>query len=266
MLAFMAIEPFTLRGLVLSVVDALALVACIAPALWLLVVRPLRRLVKERGELLKRTLRAQEEERARLARDLHDEIGQSQTAILLGLRSVASATTLEAARQQAEAVRHMAAEAMESTRRLARGLAPGVLEELGLQAAIDRVCEDLETAGPLKVGRDLRLGAIRLEPSVEIAAYRVVQEALTNAVKHAHATHVQVALWLGDDQLHLRISDNGMGFRELQHGGTSPKHGLGLASMRERVSLLGGEFSIGSAPDGGTELTAWLPLTPSTRS
>lgn len=266
MLAFMAVEPFTIRGLVLSIVDAMVLVLCLAPALWLLVVRPLRQLVKERGELLKRTLRAQEEERARLARDLHDEIGQTQTAILLGLRSVASATTLEAAHHQAEAVRHMAAGAIESTRRMARGLAPGVLEELGLQAAIDRVCEDLETAGTLTVQRNLQLGAIRLEPSVEIAAYRVVQEALTNAVKHAHATQVRVALWLGDDQLHLQISDNGVGIGELQSGDTSPKRGLGLASMRERVSLLGGEFSIGSAPDGGTVLTAWLPLTPSTRS
>lgn len=246
-------------GLFVALGDSVLLVCALAPALWFLIVRPLRRLVAERGALLTRTMQAQEEERARLARDLHDGLGQAQTALLLGASAVANARTLEEARERAESLRQMAVEALESTRRIARGLAPAVLADLGLEAAVGRMCEDLASASGVSIQRELRVGEPRLPAPVETTAYRVIQEALTNALKHAHARQISVRVERGGtDRLELEVRDDGRGIPDpdAAQAGT----GLGLASMRERVVLLGGDFSIASTPTEGTSIRAWLPL------
>lgn len=258
-MALLAIAvPVPRTGAALSLIDSLALVAALCPALWLLVVRPLRRLVAERGALLARTLTVQEEERARLARDLHDELGQAQTAVLLGLRSVANARTLDEARERAESVHAIAVGAVESTRRMARGLSPSVLTDFGLSEAVGRVCEDVSAATGIDITRTVDTGTDRLPPSIEIAAYRVVQEALTNAVKHADATSIDVRLRLEDERLILEIIDNGRGLPDTDDTGP----GLGLAGMRQRVVLLGGEFRVTSGPASGTILRAAIPVRP----
>lgn len=258
-MALLAIAaPVPRTGATLSLIDSLVLVAALCPALWLIVVRPLRSLVSERGALLARTLAIQEEERARLARDLHDELGQAQTAVLLGLRSVVHARSLEEARERAESVHSIAVGAVESTRRMARGLSPTVLTDFGLLEAIERVCEDASAASGVEITRNIDTGTARLNPSIEIAAYRIVQEALTNALKHAGATTINVNLRLEKGSLSLEVRDNGRGLSNLRESNS----GLGLSSMRQRVLLLGGEFRLTSEPPSGTTLLATLPAQP----
>lgn len=250
--------PVPRTSAALSLIDSLVLVAALCPALWLLVVRPLRSLVADRGALLTRTLTIQEEERARLARDLHDELGQAQTAVLLGLRAVTNARTLDEARERAEGVHEIAVGAVESTRRMARGLSPSVLTDFGLSEAVERVCEDVSAATGIDITRAVDTGTERFHPSIEIAAYRIVQEALTNAVKHADATSINVRLHLEGGRLVLEVSDDGRGLPDADHTG----FGLGLAGMRQRVVLLGGVFRVTSAPASGTILRAAIPARP----
>ncbi|MDZ4829286.1 MAG: sensor histidine kinase [Phycisphaerae bacterium] len=243
---------------IIALLDALTLVAALSPVLWLLVVRPLRATIAERGAMLARTLRAQEEERARLARDLHDELGQVQFAILLGARSVVNAQTLADAQTRAAEVARMASESIESSRRIASGLAPGVLIDLGLAVAAERLCEDIALASGLSIEHTIALGPERLARETEFAAYRVLQEALTNCVKHARAAHVRVTLDATDDMLRLSVADDGSGIApnlDANHG-----DGFGLRSMRERILLRNGAFSVVSSPMRGTTVTATLPV------
>jgi two-component system sensor histidine kinase UhpB len=260
MLGITAAFPKAQGTLAVSLVDALVLVAVLCPALWLLVVRPLRALVSERGALLVQALRMQEEERARLARDLHDELGQSQTAILLGLRSIRDSSTLDQAKERAGGVHQMAVEAVESARRMARGLSPSVLTDFGLGPAVERVCEDLSAASGIDVVRDIRIGSTRLDPALEISTYRVIQEALTNSVRHAGASSARVSLHIANGRLLLSVQDNGQGMADALNAGERPRKGLGVVGMRERVVLLHGTFGISSTPSGGTQVNASIPL------
>lgn len=257
--------PLRTRRL-LSVVDALLLVIVLCPVLWFLVVRPLRATLAERGELLARTIGIQEDERARLARDLHDELGQCQTAILLAARSIRAAPTLDDAKARADEVARMASEAVDATRRLARGLGPGVLLDLGLAVAAERLCEDIAAASGIPIERVVRLDDADLSDERAITLFRVLQEALTNAVRHARPTRIGVELLrVRDgtrDELRLVVCDDGRGFSptSLPTGA-----GFGLRGMRERIALQGGRMSVRSVPGQGTTVTATIPL-PSERS
>ncbi len=250
------------NGVLLSLFDAMTLVAVLCPVLWILIVRPLRALGAERGELLVRSMNIQEEERARLARDLHDELGQVQTAILLGVRSITNATSLEQAREHAASVQQMAGAAVETTRRMARGLSPSVLTDFGLGSALDRVCEDIASASGIVVEGDLRIGRRRVDPAVEIAAYRVIQEALSNAARHARASTIRVMVDIAENELRLRVQDDGCGMANGSTPRPGDSNGLGLVGMRERVVLLHGEFTVTSARGAGTTITASFPLRP----
>ena len=241
----------------LSIADSATLVAVLCPALWVLIVRPLRALVTERGKLLSRSLEIQEAERARLSRDLHDELGQTQTAVLLGLRAVLNAPDLEQVRERANAVHQMASAAIESTRRISRGLSPTVLRDFGIGPAVERVCEDFAAAGTVEIARELRIGSLRLEPEIEIAAYRFVQEAITNAAKHAHARRIQVVIEHVRGELSIRVTDDGRGIDPASMGRS--ESGLGLIGMRERIVLHGGGFFIDSGPSAGTTIRATIP-------
>ncbi len=244
---------------VAPLLDSVALVCVVSPVLWMLVVRPLRRLVVERGELLARAMSIQEEERARLAHDLHDEVGQVQTALLLASRAVMNAQTQEQVRERAQLVHSLAVESMESTRRMARGLSPSVLIDFGLAQASERVCEDMSDAAGIPIRRVFTIGDARFDSKVEIAAYRVVQEALSNALRHADASEVCVRLDLKNGVLELEVSDDGRGMTPPARGKPATS-GLGLANMRERVVLLGGRFEVISTLDKGTTLRARLPV------
>lgn len=260
MLAVSVIPPKFRDDLWLSLADSALLVAALCPALWILIVRPLRGLVAERGALFRRSLEIQEEERARLSRDLHDELGQAQTAVLLGLRSIINARTLEEAGTRAEAAHRIATSAIESTRRIARGLSPTVLRDFGIGCALERICEDFSAAGSAEILRKLEVGDLRFDPAIEISAYRVVQEAITNALKHAGAAQVRVTLSYRAGRLQIGVSDDGRGM--LQSGALDSGSGLGLSGMRERVVLLGGEFEVTSDESIGTIVRAAIPAHP----
>lgn len=256
MLALAQWTPEIHASLLLSLVDATLLALLLAPALWLVVVRPLQGLVEQRGVLLARIFEVQETERARIARDLHDELGQQLTAVLLALRAAADATDAGPRRAALETARRLASESLESVRRLARGLALVVLHDLGLRAALERLCEDTAQAAGLEVVRDLAAVEDPLTPRIEIAVYRVVQEALTNVARHAQARRVAVRLARDGTALELSVADDGKG---PGLGDQAGRGGLGLQGMRERIGLLGGVLRVESAPGSGTLVTARIP-------
>lgn len=247
-----------------AVVDSSILVTVLCPALWLLIVRPLRQLVAERGELLSRSLTIQERERSRIAGDLHDDVGQAQTAVLLGLSNIMQSPTLEQAVDRARSLHDVAAGAVDATRRLARGLSSSVLTDFGLAQATERLCEDVENASGMTITRQLELSSQRLSPAIEVALYRVLQEALTNAAKHSHAHTLKVTLRQEPKCVRLSIADNGQGIEDTDKQTTPLRSGLGIAGMRERITLLGGSFSIASIPGEGTTISAQVPVEVST--
>ncbi len=214
-----------------------------------------------RLDLMKRLISAEDDERRRIARELHDETGQSLTALLVGLRVIQEQTTLAAAQAEAERLRKVAGQTMDNVGRLARGLHPAVLDDLGLLAAARRYVSDYAKAHDLKV--DLRsegVGVRRLPSLVQNTIYRILQEGLTNVVRHARARSVEVALILDADRLTLEIGDDGIGFDpEVRH---TDAPGLGLHGMGERAALLGGTLTIRSAPGQGTRLRASVPVEP----
>jgi PAS domain S-box-containing protein len=204
-------------------------------------------------KLSRRLLAVQEQERRRLARELHDEIGQLLTGLSFRLDAAAKATPAEIPERLAEA-RALVRELTAQVRELSQGLRPSLLDDLGLGPALDwlvsRFCAQTGLCGEVNAGR---LG--RYPPEVETAAYRIVQEALTNAARHASADTVEVRLSGDAAGLAVDIVDNGCGFDPA----SSPSGTGGLSGMRERAELLGGTLAIESAPGAGTRVTARLP-------
>jgi signal transduction histidine kinase len=219
--------------------------------------RRARALMRVRRRLLKRVLSAQEDERRRIARDLHDEIGQALTSLLIGLRTVADAPTCEAARGRANELRQVTVNALEEVRRLARGLRPSVLDDLGLAAALERYAADYARAHTVAV--EVRVpdaAAGRLPDEVETALYRIAQEALTNTARHAAARHVVVAVERRPGVVQLTVADDGRGFAR---GKADPGGRLGLPGVRERAALLNGSVAVESGPGAGTTVTVRIP-------
>ena len=208
--------------------------------------------------LLTRLISAEDEERRRIARELHDETGQSLTALLVGLRAIADITGLAKVRAMAERLRAVAAHTVDDVGRLARGLHPAVLDDKGLVAAARRhVSEFAKSVG---VVVDLRVaGSVprRLSPLVQSTVYRILQEALTNVARHAQARSVGVVLKHDRAVLELVIRDNGVGFDPAAV--LNEATGLGLHGMQERVTLLGGTVRIESRPGHGTIIRVRIP-------
>jgi signal transduction histidine kinase len=208
----------------------------------------LRQRDEARGRLLEQVITAQEEERRRIARELHDETGQSLTSLTLGLASITRTQDVGAIHQQAAELRALAGRTLDEVHNLSRGLRPSILDDLGLVPALERHLQEYQSRG-LRV--DLHTLGLegRLPGPVEIAVYRIVQEALTNIVKHANAKSVAVSLQRERDHWILRIADDGIGIDLAK-----PQHstGHGLLSMRERARALGGEFLIRGEAGHGT--------------
>jgi len=214
-----------------------------------------------RSDLIKKLMSAYEDERRRIARELHDDTGQSLTALILNvemLRTLAERVQ-PALVEELDRLKALAEATLEEVRKLIYDLRPTILDDLGLAAALRwYVHHQLEARG-LAVDLKLELGDTRLDPVIETAAFRIAQEALWNVVKHAAATRVEVALTLRNGRLCLRVSDNGRGF-EGRRRFDPLKGGSGLDGMEERAALLGGVVRITSTPDAGTEVVAELPL------
>jgi two-component system sensor histidine kinase UhpB len=203
---------------------------------------------------------AQEEERKRISRELHDETAQSLTSLLVGLRLLQGARDLEDVRAGAAELRELNARTLEEVRKLAVELRPTTLDHLGLVAALEWYSR--EYAGRLDAVVDFTSEGLveRLAPEVELVIYRVVQEALTNIARHAHATRVAIRLAFREAAVEATVEDNGEGF-DLTEATSSRERGLGLFGMRERVELVGGTFNIATAPGEGTRIRIRVPVT-----
>jgi PAS domain S-box-containing protein len=208
--------------------------------------------------LLERTLSAQEEERRRIARELHDEAGQLLTALLVGLRTLEDARNLADVKVQGQRLREIAAQAIDEVGRLARGLHPTVLDDHGLGVALSRYAA--EYAKTHNIAVDLALDEIdsgSLPSGVQIALYRILQEALTNVARHSGASAVSIRFARSPAALEVAVIDDGCGFDAEAVAVSS--HRLGIQSMRERAAMLGGTVSFISQPRG-TRILVQVPL------
>jgi PAS domain S-box-containing protein len=208
--------------------------------------------------LLNDIITAQEEERRRIARELHDETAQSLTSLLVGLRAVEESQGIAQARETAGALRTSVAAALESVKRIARGLRPSILDDLGLEEALERLGVEMARVHGFSV--DLQVTGARLPrlpEATEVALYRIAQEALTNAGKHAAAKSVSVIVHRNHVTVRLVIEDDGKGFdvTAALSGGQ-----LGLVGMRERAHLVGGSVSVESSRGRGTTIGVKVPL------
>ena len=206
-------------------------------------------------DALKRVVAIQELERRRLARELHDETGQALTSILLGLRTVEEAHGEEGLRAAVAEVRELVRSTLQDVRQLAVELRPTALDDFGLVPALERLTEAFGEQTGMAVAFESTLGD-RLAPEIETALYRIVQEALTNVVKHARARSVSIVLGEKADAATLVVEDDGGGFDPAR-----PRDGgLGLLGMRERMELVGGRLTVESRPGAGTTLVAEVPI------
>ncbi len=206
-------------------------------------------------DALRRVVAAQELERRRLARELHDETGQALTSILLGLRSVEEAASPAEQRAAAAGLRELVVATLQDVRSLALELRPKALDDFGLVPAVRRLVESFSEHTGIEVDVEDRVGE-RLPEEVETALYRIVQEALTNVVKHAQARRVSIVLMRRTGSAQVVIEDDGLGFAPDGAGG----EGLGLIGMSERVGLLDGRLEIETSPGSGTTLVAEVPV------
>jgi two-component system sensor histidine kinase UhpB len=216
--------------------------------------RMLERLEAERRRAARAALTAQERERARVARDLHDEVNQSLTGLLLRLEAVRENAPPELADEIAE-TKQLANAAMRELLKLARQLRPTILDDLGLRAAIAASVEELGR-GSLEAEFTGSGSFGDVPPDAALVVYRVAQEALSNAARHSEAEHVRVELVRRGDAVELEVTDDGCGFT-FEEGGK----GLGIGGMRERALLVGGELRIESRPGEGTRVFLRVPIT-----
>ena len=212
----------------------------------------LGRLEAERRQSARNALSAQEGERRRVARELHDEIGQSLTAVVLQLGRVERALPVELRAELAEA-RETARASLEEVRHIAQRLRPEALDELGLRSALGELAQRVSEQGGLRVVSRLDLQLPELGRTAELVIYRVAQEALTNAMRHARASHAVLALRAGPEGIALSVADDGRGL-----DGSVP--GAGIQGMRERAMLAGGTIEVGERPHGGAEVRLALPI------
>ena len=206
-------------------------------------------------DALRRVVAAQELERRRLARELHDETGQALTSILLGLKAVEEAPSDSERQEAAAGLRELVVTTLQDVRRLAVELRPKALDDFGLVPALERLVESFSAQTGIDTELEARL-AERLPEEIETALYRIVQEALTNVVKHARARNVSILIVRKDHSVSAVIEDDGLGFDPA----TTREEALGLLGMRERLELVDGRFDIETTPGAGTTIVAEVPV------
>ena len=213
--------------------------------------------------LLERAFSAQEEERRRIARELHDEAGQLLTSLLVGLRTLEDSRNMSDAKAQGHRLREITAQAIDEIGRLARGLHPGVLYDHGLGVALSRYVTEYSTTHKIAVDLALDgLDSIDLPPAVQMSLYRILQEALTNVARHSGAKAVSIAFARSATALKVAVTDNGRGFDMKALAGISSNR-LGIQGMRERAAMLGGTVSF-TSKGTGTRILVQIPLIPGT--
>jgi two-component system, NarL family, sensor histidine kinase UhpB len=216
----------------------------------------LARLDDERARSAGQALAAQEAERERVAQELHDEVGQSLTVVLLGLKQVERRVPphLVEVVEELALLRESARTGLDDVRRVARRLRPGVLADLGLHSALASLATDLAAHGGPHVRPEVAPGLPALPAETELVVYRVAQESLTNVARHASARSVRLGLRRDGGHVVLEVDDDGVGPGA---GGHAP--GSGLAGMAERARLVGGDVEVGRSPQGGTRVRLRVP-------
>jgi signal transduction histidine kinase len=222
----------------------------------------LDRLTEDRARerrLAAQVISAQDEERARVARELHDSTAQTLTAVMLQLGAAARESTSPALDARIATLRQLASDALEEVRLLSHTMHPRVLDDLGLAAALEWLARQTQAQETL----DVQVVALEFDPPIPpplaAALYRVAQETLRNAARHANARRVDVSLHRDGSAAVLEIIDDGRGFDVERAEARRP--GMGLFSMRERVGLVNGRLTVSSAPGRGTQIVATVPLT-----
>jgi two-component system sensor histidine kinase UhpB len=216
--------------------------------------RMLDRLEGERHESARRVLAAQEAERVGIARDLHDEVGQVLTGVLLQLNVIAD--TAPEHRDEIDEAKQAVRSALDEVRRISSELRPEMLDHLGLVSALTELSRSFQRTSGVEVERRFEASLPMLSDDTELAVYRVAQESLTNIARHAQARHVLIGLESGPGRVVLRVVDDGRGLRGV------PEENGGLRSMRERSLLVGGALAIKQAAGGGVEVRLEVPAAP----
>jgi two-component system sensor histidine kinase UhpB len=212
----------------------------------------LDRLEQERATSAARALSAQESERRRIARELHDEVGQTLTAVLMDLGRAADRAKDPALRSELEQAQETTRSSLDEVRRLAHRLRPGVLEDLGLTSALTALATDVSDHTGLDIERRFDSG-LQLDEQTELVIYRVVQEGLTNVARHAGANRIVLSVVRDGDAIVVRIEDDGRGI--------GPAHeGAGIRGMRERALLIGATLDVADRPDAGTRVSLTVPI------
>jgi PAS domain S-box-containing protein len=203
-------------------------------------------------------LRASEEERKRIARELHDDTAQRLATLILRIRQLAQLSDDRARHTLFEQVRSEVVEAAEEVKRMARGLRPPEIEELGLAHALQAHIRTLRESGALNVRADLRPVGPVLDPTAKLALYRIVQEALSNVRRHSGADRATVRLRREGDEVVAEVSDEGRGFALAT--AAEGRRGLGLIGMQERATMIGARITFDSVPDEGTRVRVSVPI------
>jgi PAS domain S-box-containing protein len=220
-----------------------------------------------RHQLLARVMWAQEEERRRIARELHDETGQALTSLLVRLRALEDSRSLRGTLARASGLRRLAARTIDDLGRLARGLSPSVLENLGIRPALERLASEQSASLGVRVEVDTRrLGTGRVPADAETALYRIAQEAVANAARHGSPRRIGITVERANGTVSLIVKDDGRGFDPAAVlRAAAGKGRLGLHGMRERAALLGGSLQLVSARGAGTTVSVRVPIRPPSR-
>jgi signal transduction histidine kinase len=242
-----------------AAVDAVVLTLLLAPALWFTIVRPLKEVIRLRSQFLTDLFESIERDRRQTAHELHDGVGQSLTLLISGLRSAKVCRVNAECTGRVNDFQRLAEDALTEVRRLALGLRPSLLDDLGLAPALERLVEDVRAHHPIAISLDATgLIGLRLSDDVTTAIFRIVQEALANGMKHSQAQRATITVQPSDGHVLVEVSDDGCGIEAARLRPLPAGH-LGLRGMRERATLLGGKFSLRSAPGQGTRLAATIP-------
>jgi signal transduction histidine kinase len=242
-----------------AIIDSVLLTIVISPLLWWFVERPLRTVNTIRDEFLSEYFARTEAEQRHIAIDLHDGVGQWLTLLISGLKSAESLKLDAECAQRLADLKEIAASALRDVKRLALGLRPSVLDDLGLGPALERVVVELSQHQAITLTLDTSgLQNQRLPETIETAIFRIAQESLANIVKHSHAGHASMTVRYSGGAVELEVKDDGIGIPEQFLRGANGSH-LGLTSMRERATLLGGRLEVVSNPGQGTSIFVRIP-------